>query len=77
MTVNPGFGGQQFIENQLMKIEMIANIIQSTDIILAVDGGINNKTAKLCIDAGADMLVSGSFIFNGDYKKQINLLKNC
>ena len=77
MTVNPGFGGQKFIDNQLMKIEMIANIIQSTDIILAVDGGINDKTAKLCIDAGADMLVSGSFIFNGDYKKQINLLKNC
>ena len=77
MTVNPGFGGQKFIKNQLMKIEMIANIIKSTDIILAVDGGINNQTAKLCIDAGADMLVSGSFIFNGDYKKQINLLKNC
>lgn len=77
MTVNPGFGGQIFINNQLMKIEMIANIIKSTDIILAVDGGINNQTAKLCIDAGADMLVSGSFIFNGDYKKQINLLKNC
>lgn len=77
MTVNPGFGGQKFINNQLMKIEMIANIIKSTDIILAVDGGIDNQTAKLCIDAGADMLVSGSFIFSGDYKKQINLLKNC
>jgi ribulose-phosphate 3-epimerase len=67
MTVNPGFGGQQFINNQLMKIEMIAGIIQDTDIIIAVDGGINDKTAKLCIDAGADMLISGSFIFNGDY----------
>ncbi|MDP5109947.1 MAG: ribulose-phosphate 3-epimerase [Rickettsiaceae bacterium] len=77
MTVNPGFGGQQFIENQLMKIEMISGIIQGTDITLTVDGGINDKTAKLCVDAGADMLISGSFIFSGDYKKQINLLKNC
>lgn len=76
MTVNPGFGGQKFIDNQLMKIEMIAGIIQDTDIILAVDGGINDKTAKLCIDAGADMLISGSFIFKGDYKKQISMLKN-
>ena len=76
MTVNPGFGGQKFISNQLMKIEMIANIIQETDIILAVDGGINDKTAKLCIDAGADMLISGSYIFKGNYKKQISLLKN-
>ena len=76
MTVNPGFGGQNFINNQLMKIEMIANIIQETNIILAVDGGINDKTAKLCIDAGADMLISGSYIFKGNYKKQIGLLKN-
>ena len=75
MTVNPGFGGQKFIDNQLMKIEMIAGIIQGTDITLAVDGGINDKTAKLCIDAGADMLISGSFIFNGDYKKQISMLR--
>lgn len=77
MTVNPGFGGQKFINNQLMKIEIIASIIEdtNTNIMLAVDGGINDKTAKLCIDAGADMLISGSFIFNGDYKKQINLLK--
>ena len=76
MTVNPGFGGQKFISNQLLKIEMISDIIQDTDIILAVDGGINDKTSKLCIDAGADMLISGSFIFQGDYKKQMELLKN-
>ncbi len=76
MTVNPGFGGQKFIDNQLFKIEMISDIIQDTDIILAVDGGINDQTSKLCIDAGADMLISGNFIFKGDYKKQIELLKN-
>lgn len=76
MTVNPGFGGQRFIDNQLMKIEMIANIIKDTNITLAVDGGINNETAQLCIDAGADMLISGSFIFSGNYKKQINILKS-
>lgn len=76
MTVNPGFGGQKFISNQLMKIEMIADIIKDTNIALAVDGGINDKTAKLCIDAGADTLISGSFIFNGNYKKQISILKS-
>lgn len=76
MTVNPGFGGQKFISNQLMKIEMIADIIKDTDIILAVDGGINDKTAKLCIDAGADTLISGNFIFSGNYKKQISILKS-
>jgi ribulose-phosphate 3-epimerase len=75
MTVNPGFGGQKFISNQLLKIEMIAEIIQDTDIILAVDGGINDKTSKLCTDAGADMLISGNFIFKGNYKKQIDMLK--
>lgn len=76
MTVNPGFGGQKFISNQLMKIEMIADIIKDTDIILAVDGGINDRTAKLCIDAGADTLISGNFIFSGNYKKQISILKS-
>ena len=78
MTVNPGFGGQKFIYSQLKKIENIRNkIIKSgRNIELEVDGGINDKTAKEAINAGADVLVSGSYIFNSpDYSKAISNLK--
>ena len=75
MTVNPGFGGQKFMPNQLKKISAISSIIKGTDIILAVDGGINDETGALCTQAGANMLISGNYIFAGDYKKQINNLK--
>jgi ribulose-phosphate 3-epimerase len=74
MTVNPGFGGQEFIWSQLEKIKIIAEKIKKTnrDIILSVDGGINDITARACIAAGSDLLVSGSFIFQSrDYKNQI------
>ena len=76
MSVNPGFGGQKFIPNQLSKISKLAQMTANHDIILAVDGGINDQTAKLCKEAGATALISGSYIFKGDYKKQINSLKN-
>ena len=76
MSVNPGFGGQKFIPNQLSKISKLAQTTANHDIILAVDGGINDQTAKLCKEAGATALISGSYIFKGDYKKQINSLKN-
>ena len=81
MTVNPGFGGQKFMNNQLDKITKIAKLIAEQriadhNILLAVDGGINDKTAKLCKKAGANMLISGSFIFKDDYQKQITLLRN-
>ncbi len=68
MTVNPGFGGQKFIESQLLKIQNIRKMINDTkrDILLSVDGGINSTTAPLCIQAGADVLVSGAYIFSGD-----------
>jgi ribulose-phosphate 3-epimerase len=71
MTVNPGFGGQEFLTNQLKKIENIKNkIIKSgKKIELEVDGGINNITAKSVINAGADVLVSGSYIFKSKDKK--------
>ncbi len=75
MTVNPGFGGQKFMPNQLKKISAISSIIKGTDIILAVDGGINDKTGELCTQAGANMLISGNYIFSGDYKERINNLK--
>lgn len=67
MTVNPGFGGQSFIENQLGKISDIRRMIDATGraIDLEVDGGINPDTAKLAIEAGADVLVAGTATFKG------------
>lgn len=76
MSVNPGFGGQKFISSQLKKITQIAEIIKGRDIILSVDGGINNITGASCVENGATMLVSGSYILNGDYAKNISLLKD-
>ena len=83
MTVNPGFGGQKFIDLQLRKI---ANLRKKIDLIakeqnkiieLEVDGGINNNNAKLVIEAGADVLVAGSYIFNSkNYHQAISSLRN-
>ena len=62
MTVNPGFGGQKFISSQLKKIESLRRKIDEIgkDIDLEVDGGINDKTHRSVIGAGANVLVSGS-----------------
>ncbi len=67
MSVNPGFGGQSFIENQLRKIEAIRKMIDKSgrDIHLQVDGGIDFTTAPKAIDAGADVLVAGTATFRG------------
>lgn len=67
MSVNPGFGGQSFIESQLAKIEMLRKMIDQTgrDIVLEVDGGVNPQTAQRCIAAGATALVAGSAVFKG------------
>ena len=67
MSVNPGFGGQSFIESQLRKIEAIRKRIDSLglDIDLEVDGGVNDKTVASVINAGADVLVAGSATFKG------------
>ncbi len=64
MTVNPGFCGQSFLRSQLEKIRSIRNMIDAANpnIILSVDGGITNETAHLAINAGASMLVSGSYL---------------
>ncbi|GAB3067642.1 ribulose-phosphate 3-epimerase [Virgibacillus ainsalahensis] len=66
MTVNPGFGGQSFIENTVQKIEQIAKWRKELNLSfeIEVDGGVNIHTAKKCTDAGADVLVAGSAIFN-------------
>ena len=81
MTVNPGFGGQSFLSSQLPKISKIRTIIDDggRSIHLSVDGGINPATAKLAIDAGANILVAGTSIFKaGDetYSKSIKRLRN-
>ena len=67
MSVNPGFGGQSFIDSQLGKIERIRRRIDATGraIHLEVDGGVNPETARQCVDAGADVLVAGSATFKG------------
>ena len=67
MSVNPGFGGQSFIDSQLRKIAAIRKMIDASgrDIDLEVDGGIDARTAKLAIDAGADALVAGTATFRG------------
>lgn len=67
MSVNPGFGGQSFIDSQLKKVEAIRRRIDASgrDIYLEVDGGVDPRTAPLCIEAGADVLVAGSATFKG------------
>lgn len=80
MSVNPGFGGQSFIENQLRKIEAIRKMIDKSgrDIRLQVDGGIDFTTAPRAIEAGADVLVAGTATFRGGpsaYADNIRKLK--
>ncbi len=73
MSVNPGFGGQSFNSNCIDKIKYIRKL--NENILIQVDGGINNNTAKLVKDAGANVLVAGSYIFNNDINTAINNLK--
>lgn len=74
MTVEPGFGGQEFMHDCAMKIPVIkANAPEN--IIIQVDGGINNLTSKICTSLGANSLVAGSYIFNHhDYKSALESL---
>ena len=67
MSVNPGFGGQAFIESQLAKIAALRKAIDARGktIDLEVDGGVNPETARRCIEAGADVLVAGTAVFSG------------
>ena len=68
MSVNPGFGGQSFIENTYEKIKALKELInrKSAHTLIEVDGGVTSENAKQLIDAGADILVAGSFIFKSD-----------
>ncbi len=75
MTVEPGFGGQAFIPECAEKIKYIKEN-STSDMIIQVDGGINDKTGKICKDFGANSLVAGSYIYGAkDIKQAINLLK--
>ena len=73
MTVNPGFGGQSFIDSCVPKIKQVKEL--NPNILIEIDGGINSETAKICVDNGANMLVAGSYIFSGDYKERIQNLR--
>ena len=80
MSVNPGFGGQEFLNSSIDKIKLIKNLVGDRDIKIQVDGGINDKTASKVIQAGANVLVAGSAIFKGtglkSYKKNIDILRS-
>jgi len=77
MSVNPGFGGQKFITTQLEKIQRIRNMIGDRPIELEVDGGLSSENAASVINAGADVLVAGSAVFNSDdYATAIGALRN-
>ena len=78
MTVNPGWGGQAFIETTVPKIKQLKSEIikQNLKTLIEVDGGINENTGKICYEAGADVLVAGSYIFgNSNRAEAINSLK--
>lgn len=76
MAVNPGFGGQKFIPYTLEKIKNVKKMIGNRKIEIEIDGGINEITAKECINAGADVLVAGNFIFrDNNYKDNIKVLR--
>ncbi|WP_144548971.1 ribulose-phosphate 3-epimerase [Bacillus sp. X1(2014)] len=78
MSVNPGFGGQKFIPEVLPKIRKVKEMAEQkgVDMEIEIDGGVNPETAKLCMEAGANVLVAGSAIYNQeDYAEAISLIR--
>lgn len=76
MTVNPGFGGQNFIDSQVEKIQQLKKWIGGREIEIAVDGGITPQTAAIVVEAGAQVLIAGTSVFKTpDYVKNIKALK--
>ena len=73
MTVEPGFGGQSFMHDMVPKISSLRQIIDDNkyNCLIEIDGGINSETAKICADVGADVLVSGSYIFAAQNPQQV------
>ncbi len=78
MSVEPGFGGQSFMPDALPKVKALKQKITELGLstLVEIDGGINGETAKLAIEAGADVLVAGSYLFNDQMKERIQLLKS-
>lgn len=79
MTVNPGFGGQSYIPGMTKKIaDLRAKVTEAgyPDMWIEVDGGVNEKTAPLVLEAGANVLVAGSAVFKGDIKESVAALNN-
>ena len=72
MSVNPGFGGQSFIENTYKKIKQLKEIINrnGASTIIEIDGGVTNKNARQLVEAGADVLVAGSYVFKAENPTQ-------
>ncbi len=80
MSVNPGFGGQSFIENTYAKVEKLKDLIirKHSSTLIEIDGGVTDKNALQLVQSGADVLVAGSFIFKAENPiKTIASLKNC
>ena len=77
MSVNPGFGGQTYIENTTEKVRSLRKIIdeKGLNVDIEVDGGVNLSNAKEILDAGANVLVAGSAVFNGDIESNIKEFK--
>lgn len=78
MSVNPGFGGQKFIPEVLNKIRQVKQMAdeKGASIEIEVDGGVNSETARKCIEAGANVLVAGSAIYDTeDYEKAISTIR--
>lgn len=72
MSVNPGFGGQKFIEGTYRKVERLKSMIEAKGLstLIEIDGGVTSSNARKLIDAGADVLVAGSFVFKSEDPKQ-------
>lgn len=72
MSVNPGFGGQSFIENTYEKVKQLAHLRteSNADFMIEIDGGVNTNNARKLLDAGADVLVAGSFVFKSENPTQ-------
>ncbi|NEW82881.1 MAG: ribulose-phosphate 3-epimerase [Mariniphaga sp.] len=79
MSVNPGFGGQKFIQNTYQKVMKLRRLIEEkqANVLIEIDGGVNLETGKLLFEAGADVLVAGSFVFGAENPMvTIHQLKN-